>query len=187
LQKKMRDRRSARRHEVTEDVASGAVVSRLFEEHRGLVLGAALRVTGNLADAEDVLQTVFARLAVRLPRVEPQDQWPAYLHRAAINAALDVLRSRKRAGAIGLEDLANEPVDATAGPERRSVDAERRLRLRQALGRERKRSATIFALRYFEGYSNSEIAHLLGSTRVSVGVTLHRIRNRLKRQMAEEA
>jgi RNA polymerase sigma-70 factor (ECF subfamily) len=67
------------------------LLSRLFDEHHGVVFRAAYRVTGNAADAEDVLQTVFLRLAAR-PDLSAIT--PAYLSRAGVNAGLDLVRAR---------------------------------------------------------------------------------------------
>ena len=66
----------------------------LYERHFETVFRAALRVTGNPADAEDVLQTVFLRLLSRSDEDEATERSPAYLRRAAVNAAVDLLRRR---------------------------------------------------------------------------------------------
>ena len=42
-----------------------------------------------------------------------------------------------------------------------------------------------FALRFFEGYGNAEIAEMLGMSRVLVAVTVHRVRARLEKEMRE--
>jgi RNA polymerase sigma-70 factor (ECF subfamily) len=66
----------------------------VFAEHYRRVLLAAYRITGNMADAEDVAQTVFLRLASAQGPVENAG---SYLYRAALNGALDLLRRRKSA------------------------------------------------------------------------------------------
>src|SRR5260370_4561623 len=76
-----------------------------FRNHKDLVFRAAYRVTGNSSDAEDVLQTVFLKLA-RQERLADVKNPRAYLHRAAVNAALDLLRSKKDAQTVFLEDEA---------------------------------------------------------------------------------
>ncbi len=89
--------------EVTIPSPSDAV-ERLFRAHHALVLRAAYRITGNLTDAEDVLQTVFLRLIGRdgaAPQVEKSE---SYLRRAAVNAALDVVRARRVADSAPLPD-----------------------------------------------------------------------------------
>src|SRR4029434_10322703 len=67
----------------------------LYERHYEAVFRAALRVTGNPADAEDVLQTVFLRVLAREREVEDAALPAAYFRRAAVNAAVDVLRRRE--------------------------------------------------------------------------------------------
>ena len=84
-----------------------------------MVFRAAYRVTGNAGDAEDVLQTVFLRLVKRDPDADPVGNIPSFLHRAAVNAALDLVRSRQNVRNIPLDEL--EPVlaeGAHRGPDR---------------------------------------------------------------------
>lgn len=67
----------------------------LFDAHHGLVFRTAYRITGNAADAEDVLQTVFLRLLGRDPGGSTLEKPESYLRRAAINVALDLVRAGK--------------------------------------------------------------------------------------------
>ena len=67
----------------------------LYERHYEAVFRAALRVTGNPADAEDVLQTVFLRALAGSGDVGNVTLPAAYFRRAAVNAAVDVLRRRE--------------------------------------------------------------------------------------------
>ena len=60
----------------------------LFERHYEMVFRAALRVTGNPADAEDVLQTVFLRALAQGGDAGDVALPAAYFRRAAVNAAL---------------------------------------------------------------------------------------------------
>src|SRR5215469_10061716 len=98
---------------------SAADLESVFREHHAMVFRAAYRVTGNATDAEDVLQTVFLRMMKRDPSAEPVDNIASFLHRAAVNAALDLIRSRQNARNVPLETL--EPVlaePAHRGPDR---------------------------------------------------------------------
>ena len=74
-------------------------LDRVYRDHHLQVLRTAYRVTGSSQDAEDVMQTVFLRLARREGGSPLSDSPGSYLHRAAINAALDIVRSRKAARA----------------------------------------------------------------------------------------
>src|SRR5258707_4188853 len=71
-------------------VAAG--FSGLYERHYEAVFRTALRVTGRPADAEDVLQTVFGRLLSGSEHDEAARRPAAYFRRAAVNAAVDLLR-----------------------------------------------------------------------------------------------
>jgi len=156
---------------------------RMFCENYASVFRAAYRVTGNAEDAEDVLQTVFMRVLKRDPEREPVENMASFLHRSAVNAALDVVRSRQHARNVPLVDW--EPVLAESphwGPERRHAAGEIRDWLRAALARLSPRAAEMFALRFFEGKDNPEIARLLDTTTGTVAVTLSRARDRLEEE-----
>jgi RNA polymerase sigma factor (sigma-70 family) len=156
----------------------------IFREHHGAVYRAAYRITGNAADAEDVLQTVFTRLLRREEQPDLSNSAGSYLHRAAVNAALDLMRRRKRARAVDLDEVSEQLVDEDAGPERRRGSREIAGRVREALGRLSPRQAEIFSLRYLEGLGNLEIATMLGSSQTSIAVILHRARHRLQKELA---
>lgn len=156
----------------------------IFREHHGAVYRAAYRITGNAADAEDVLQTVFTRLLRREEQPDLSNSAGSYLHRAAVNAALDLMRRRKRARAVDLDEVSEQLVDENAGPERRRDSREIASRVREALGRLSPRQAEIFSLRYLEGLGNLEIATMLGSSQTSIAVILHRARHRLQKELA---
>lgn len=167
--------------ERTKGDASG--LERIFLEHQARVFRAAYRITGNAQDAEDVLQTVFLRLARREQQEHPRNL-PSYLYRAAVNAALDVLRSRAQLESLALEEAeASLPESPGPGPERLHEAGEIRSRLRRALACLGPRAAEVFALRYLEDHDNREIAHMLGTSRLTVAVTLHRARFRLRKEL----
>lgn len=151
---------------------------RIFNENHALVYRVAYRITGNSEDAEDVLQTLFLRLLRReiLPDIERNPK--AYMHRAAINIALDIVKQRSRSVATGNmeEELAGSPQQRT--PAFRIQDW-----LRDALAELNPKASEIFILKHIEGYDNSEIAAMLGTSRGTVAVLLFRARARLKKSI----
>jgi RNA polymerase sigma-70 factor, ECF subfamily len=152
-------------------------VEQLFRDHHAMVFRTAYRITGNASDAEDVLQTVFMRLAARDPAAPALGRSESYLRRAAINAALDIGRSRAVGGGAPLEDsLADRSRPETERRELREC-------LRHALARLAPRDAEVFTLRFLEGYSNPEIAQMLGVSKVWVAVTVYRTRRRLQKEI----
>jgi RNA polymerase sigma-70 factor (ECF subfamily) len=160
-------------------------LEQIYREHHRRVIRAAYRVTGNAQDAEDVLQTVFMRLVRREGGSPLSDSLGNYLHRAAINAALDIVRSKRSARADALEPI--EPTLAAAAeqaPDKVQGGSELKEQIRLALGNMSAKAAEIFALRYFEGYGNHEIAKMLGTSRSTVNVILHRTREKLRKEMS---
>src|SRR5690242_3858955 len=78
-------------------------LERAFDEHHAMVFRTAYRITGNAADAEDVLQTVFLRVLRRENAADAVRNEEGYFRRAAVNAALNLIQERARKN-ISLED-----------------------------------------------------------------------------------
>ncbi len=140
----------------------------------------AYRITGNAGDAEDVLQTVFLRLLRRGHSADPLENPESYLRRAAINAALDVIRSRQADQTVPLPE---EPSDLMPAAPEHSDSSGLRQALSRAIAELKPRPAEIFALRFLEGLSNQEIAEALGISQVRVAVIVHRTRMQLRKQL----
>lgn len=156
----------------------------LFEEHHRLILQTARRITGRQEDAEDVLQTVFLRLVKHANLSRLQDGGKAYLRRAAVNAALDIVRKRTLHPSVSMDLDSYDPLGSVApGPEQILSASELGDWLRDALGRLNETAAEVFVLRYLEGCDNNEIARIVGTTPGTVAVTLHRTRNRLRTEI----
>jgi RNA polymerase sigma-70 factor (ECF subfamily) len=163
--------------------APSAEIERMFREHHALVFRAAYRITGNASDAEDVLQTVFLRLVRRDPQAEAVENVASYLHRAAVNSALDLMRSRQSARSIPLDDVAPQLTEnPSLRPDRAASSSELRQWLRKTVARLSPMAAEIFSLRFFEGKDNGEIAQILGTTTGTVAVTLSRARDRIEKE-----
>jgi RNA polymerase sigma factor (sigma-70 family) len=106
------------------------------------------------------------------------------LHRAAVNASLDLVRSRTTAKSVALDDLETDLTEnPSLNPEAQHADSELRKLIQRAVTRLGASAAEMFVLRYFEGYGNSEIAEMTGTSQMVVGVTLHRSRARLRKEI----
>ena len=141
-----------------------------LDVHAGLVLRTAARITGSLAEAQDVAQD----LAEKLLRRPPADvrSWPALLKTMAVNASVDRMRRRREVGdapeAVSLE-----------GPDTALEQEERAACLRRALDQLSERDAQLFGLYYFADLSHADIGRHLAMKPNAVAVALHRIRRRL--------
>lgn len=147
----------------------------LYERHYEAVFRSALRVTGSPADAEDVLQTVFLRVLSGSEQDDAARRPAAYFRRAAVNAAVDLLRRRTVHAETAYDDSASH-----AAVEPALLLKEQ---LRRAIATLDTDDATLFLLRYVEGLSNQELADLFQLEKNNVAVRLHRIRLRLQAEM----
>ncbi|HZN08920.1 MAG TPA: sigma-70 family RNA polymerase sigma factor [Pyrinomonadaceae bacterium] len=156
----------------------------LFQAHHGRVFRTAQRITGSAADAEDVLQTVFLRLIKGQEEYDLSKNPEAYLSRAAINASLDLLRSRTRSKLVALDDVNTEALESGfRNPEMAHADKELQTLVRAAVARLGKTAGEMFVLRYYEGFDNKEIAGFLNTSPLVVGVVLHRARTKLRKEI----
>ncbi len=124
------------------------------------VMGQAMRMLQDRAEAEDVAQEAM----LRLWRIAPdwrqgEAQVSTWLYRVVANLCTDRLRRRRRGG-VGLDRIA-EPADPAPGVVA-AMQTETRLRaLSDALADLPDRQAQAVALRHLEGLSNPEIAAIM--------------------------
>jgi RNA polymerase sigma-70 factor (ECF subfamily) len=147
----------------------------LYERHYASVYRTALRVTGNPADAEDAMQTVFLRVLNQGGRLDLVHTPEAYFRRAATNAAVDLLRKRVL--------HAETQLDHASLLAARESPALLKEQLRRAIAALAPDDAMVFLLRFVEGMSNGELAEMLGQDKNSIAVRLHRIRQSLQTEM----
>ena len=137
---------------------------------------AAARVLGDPAAAEDVAQDALLRAWTRAGSYDPrQAAVSTWLHRIAVNAAIDRLRSVRPSGAMP-EDLADPSLAADAA----LIARERDGLLAKAIAALPERQRDAIALTYGEGWSGQDAAQALRvSTRALEGL-LHRGRKVLR-------
>jgi RNA polymerase sigma factor (sigma-70 family) len=122
------------------------------------VLGQALRMLANRAEAEDVTQEVMLRLWRLAPEWrQGEARVTTWVYRVTANLCTDRLRQRR---SIGLDEVAEPPDPAPSVAER--MQGESRMRaLSEALAALPERQAQAVALRHLEGLSNPEIAAVM--------------------------
>jgi RNA polymerase sigma-70 factor (ECF subfamily) len=176
------------------DLSNPVTFARVYDEHGPAVYGAALRVLGNPAMAQDVAQDVFLRVW-RRPRAfdAGRGDLGAYLRLMARSRALDLWRTAQAGGratdrlkiAAGRDEPRTE-----AEPVARFERAEHGRRVRAALGSlpEAQREAVVLA--YWGGLTADEIAQRsgvpLGTAKSRVRLGLQRMRGALEAELGEE-
>ena len=152
---------------------------KIFRQHSQLIYRTAFAITGQSEDAEDVLQTIFLKLLRRQFPPDLSRNPRGYLYRAAVNASLSIVRSRRRHVQLSDADRlrAREHVaDSTA-------EEEIQRRLLDAIGQLNPSAVEILMLRYVHNCSDAEIAKMLGTSRGTIAVSLYRSRARIRKHM----
>jgi RNA polymerase sigma factor (sigma-70 family) len=149
----------------------------LYQRYAETVYRTALRVTGNPADAEDILQNVFLRILDHQLTLDPMWSPERYLRRAATNASIDLLRRKASLSEAVMEE-------GRTGNAREGTMLLKE-RLRRAMAKLPPERAELFVLHYLEGYSYEELASQFQLDRGTVASRLHRIRAALQKDLSE--
>lgn len=143
-------------------------IARMVETYSEMLLRLALNRTQNLAEAEDIVQTVYLRLLRANPAFRSAEHEKSWLLRTAINLCKDYGKSAARRMNVPLEEaqefaLPRETIEVLDSVNR-LPEADR---------------YTVY-LYYFERIPINEIAHILGEKEGTVSSRLSRARKKLK-------
>ena len=142
----------------------------------GRLVGQLFPVTGNLHEAEEVVQEAFTRAAARWQRLRDYDLPEAWVRRVAMNLAADRARSlRRQARAVRRLQAPPEALPA-------SVEA---LALAEALRTLPIRQRQALVLHYLVDLQVEEIARTLGMPEGTVKSLLSRGRHALAAKLGE--
>jgi RNA polymerase sigma-70 factor (sigma-E family) len=130
--------------------------------------------------AEDVVQEVLAKTLVHWGRISAVDDRDAYVRKMVVNACTSWFRRAARREFT--YDTATLPERAMADP---TAGIDERDRIVTLLRRLPAKQRAVLVLRHYEGLPDAAIAHLLGSSEVTVRTNAHRGLATLRRLMAE--
>jgi len=143
-----------------------------YDRYATLIFGLAARVTGNAADAEEVLQDVFIQAWSEAARYAPGRGSPrTWLLTITRSRAID--RRRRRRRDEGAMPSSEEALDPREGPGGDLEERERREAVRKALGLLPPEQRAAIELAYFQGLTHVEIAMQTGDP---VGTVKGRLR-----------
>lgn len=156
----------------------------LFRLHRRLVYGLCLRMTQDVAEAEDVTQEVFVLLFRKIGGFRGEASFTTWLHRLTVNQVLMRFRKNKsrREDALEEEELRpHESVRSTSPKASQLID---RVALDAAIARLPPGYRAAFILHDVEGYEHEEVARILGCAVGTSKSQLHKARTKLRKLLA---
>ncbi len=149
----------------------------LYRTHIDRVYGLCLRMTGNVAEAEDCAQETFIQAWNKLSKFRGDSAFGTWLHRIAVNAVL----GRKRKSKRELERL--QVVADNADDDRPQSDDGKLRDLTEAIDRLPEGAKHVFVLYAVYGYSHDEASSMLGIATGTSKAQLHRARRLLAQQL----
>jgi RNA polymerase sigma-70 factor (ECF subfamily) len=150
----------------------------LFSRHWSSLYRAALAVTGDPGAAEDVAQEAFLRAVHALDRFDHRRPLGPWLHRIAVNRAIDLARVRAARRELSAE---HEAADGAASDVLGSLD-----RIAALVATLPPDQRAVVALRYILDYTPGEIADLLDLPRGTVNSRLRRALDALATSLDED-
>jgi RNA polymerase sigma-70 factor (ECF subfamily) len=170
----------------------------LYDRYAAGLNGLALRITGDAADAEEVLGDVFAQVWRDAGRFDPsRGSVASWLVTITRSRALDTVRARGRRARLAESAAREAPVNPAAmgGPpelaDAMTYAGEREAHVRSALDALPEEQRQVLELAYFEGLSQSEIAARLatplGTVKTRARLAFVKLRDLLRPLAPEES
>jgi len=152
----------------------------LYERHQRRVYSLCLRMTGNVAEAEDLAQEAFIQLYRKIGSFRGESAFTTWLHRLTVNQVL--MHFRKKG--VRMEQTTDDgdvPVQVVQGTENpASMPVVDRIALDRAISQLPPGYRTVFILHDIEGHEHEEIARLLGCSVGTSKSQLHKARMKLR-------
>ncbi len=159
--------------------ADTAAFEALYRMHVDKVYGLCLRMTGNVAEAEDCTQEAFIQAWNKLSKFRGDSAFSTWIHRIAVNTVLGRIRKsqREKDRIQAVTDIS--PVPETVGDSGNFED------LQQAVDDLPTGARHVFVLHAVYGYSHDETGDMLGIATGTSKAQLHRAKRLLAQQLRQ--
>jgi RNA polymerase sigma factor (sigma-70 family) len=164
----------------------------LCRRHSKQILRTVLRITRDVADAEDTLQEALLKAYIHIGGFEGRSAFSSWLTRIAINSALMLSRKKRSQPVYSFESGSDvddlkfpEPMETSYNPEESCIQNALEDKLDHAIRYLSPTLRVVVEIRYREDASTSEIAKILGISESAVKSRLLRARSQLRRHLGE--
>jgi len=176
-------------YELAREVAGGDMQAfeELYNRYHRRVYSLCLRMTNNVAEAEDLTQEVFIHIYHKIGSFRGESTIMTWLHRVTVNRVLMHFRRNKvRRESLTDDDALPEPkLKASETLNSQILEADR-VALNKAIAQLPPGYRAVFILHDIEGYEHTEIARM---NRIAVGTSksqLHKARLKLRVLLGQE-
>jgi len=162
----------------------------LFERYKKPILNYALRVTGNRADAEDVVSEVMLAVFVKKDMYQPIAKFSTWIFTITRNNCVTKLRKRKNIFSLwvrnetGEEELLDPADPAAALPDELVKEKEMTAQIKKAIEKLPETQREALVLREYQDLSYEEISQVLGCSLDNVKILIFRARERIRQELS---
>ncbi|HST52938.1 MAG TPA: RNA polymerase sigma factor [Pyrinomonadaceae bacterium] len=156
----------------------------IYRIHHRRVYGLCLRMTQNVAEAEDITQEVFILLHRKAGSFRGESQFNTWLYRLTVNQVLMRFRKSKARREDALEGVETRPAEAFGSGRHGAAQLVDRMALDSALAQLPPGYRAAFVLHDVEGYEHEEVAQILGCAVGTSKSQLHKARIKLRKILA---
>ena len=146
----------------------------MVNRYQRSVFNVALRMLGNVQDAEDVTQTVFGNAFAELDSYDPKYRFFSWIYRMSVNESLNTIKRRRNV--VSLDGSFDVPAPGAIS----ESAAEAEERVGSALLELKPDDRAVVVLRHFVSFSYEEISDVLGIPVKTVKSRLFTARERLR-------
>ena len=163
---------------------SEAAVEELFRRHWPQTHRAAFLIVRDAAAAEDIAQEAFLSALSALGRFDRRRRFAPWLHRIAVNRAIDWSRARSVRGEVAATEGLQDVVSPRPDPSAAIADRDE---ISSALAGLPADQRAVVVLRHLLGYTPGEISRILDLPRGTINSRLRRALDRLSETLGEGA
>lgn len=162
-----------------------AAFRKLISLYGDKVINTCYRFLLNRQDAEDMAQEVFIEIYKSANAFRGTSKLSTWIYRITVSKCLDEIKKRNRkkrliavGKILGLEEVANWIAGGTI-PDKELEEKEQMNEMMQALNGLPDNQRIAFTLSKIEGYSNAEIAEIMGTSQMAVESLVYRAKKKI--------
>jgi RNA polymerase sigma-70 factor (ECF subfamily) len=157
--------------------ADAAAFEELVRQHQRMVHALTYRMTGSLADAEDLAQETFLRAYEQIGSFHGNAKFSTWLYRIAVNACLNWRQSETRRYHLHAKAAEEFSIRHTDGDSSDDSGGEVQAALLKLSAKQR----AAIVLTIYDGLNHAEAAHVLGCSETTVSWRIFAAKRKLKR------
>lgn len=157
--------------------------SKLYEQYYLQILNYVQKRVNEKHQAEDIVSEIFIKAFKAIKDFQWQGvSFSSWLYRIARNSLTDYYRKNARNDrTVSIDDIKERVASPAEEIEKSAIRYEQEQLLYEVIMKFKEDEQYLIYYKFFENFSNKEIADLSGLSETNVGTKLHRIRNKMKK------